>query len=84
MENVVSRCFSPPSLEEYVPSEAPVRAYDAFVNALDLVQLGLNVQENQVGSQSYDPQAMLKLLIYGYSYGVRSSPPFSLRVALMS
>lgn len=63
----------PPSLEEYVPSEAPVRAYDAFVNALDLAKLGLNVQENQVGSPSYDPQAMLKLLIYGYSYGVCSS-----------
>jgi transposase len=63
----------PPSLEEYVPSEAPVRAYDAFVNALDLAQLGLNVQENQVGCPAYDPQAMLKLLIYGYSYGVRSS-----------
>jgi hypothetical protein len=26
-----------------------------------------------VGSSSYDPQAMLKLLIYGYSYGLRSS-----------
>jgi len=63
----------PPSLEEYVPSEAPVRAYDAFVNALDLARLGLNVQENQVGCPAYDPQAMLKLLIYGYSYGVRSS-----------
>jgi hypothetical protein len=34
----------PPSLEEYVPQEAPVRAYDAFVNALDLAKLGLNVQ----------------------------------------
>jgi transposase len=63
----------PPSLEEYVPSEAPVRAYDAFVNALDLARLGLNVQENQVGCPAYDPQAMLKLLIYGYSYGIRSS-----------
>jgi len=63
----------PPSLEEYVSPEAPVRAYDAFVDALDLAQLGLNVQENQVGPPSYDPQAMLKLLIYGYSYGVRSS-----------
>lgn len=63
----------PPSLEEYVSPEAPVRAYDAFVEALDGAQLGLNVQEDQVGPPAYDPRAMLKLLIYGYSYGVRSS-----------
>ena len=63
----------PPSLEEYVPAEAPVRAYDAFVEALDLAQLGLCVPDHQAGAPSYDPLAMLKLLIYGYSYGVRSS-----------
>jgi transposase len=63
----------PPSLEELVPEDSPVRVYNAFVDALDIKELGINTNENQVGNPSYDPRAMLKLLIYGYSYGVRSS-----------
>jgi transposase len=63
----------PPSLEEYVPVDAPVRAYDAFVDALDLPGLGIALEPGKVGSPQYDPRAMLKLLLYGYSYGLRSS-----------
>jgi transposase len=63
----------PPSLEEYVPQDAPVRAYDAFVDALDFAELGIVTDPGKVGSPQYDPQAMLKLLLYGYSYGLRSS-----------
>jgi len=63
----------PASVEEYVAQEAPVRAYDAFVDALNLKALGIKVDSNRVGNPSYDPKAMLKLLVYGYSYGVRSS-----------
>jgi len=63
----------PASIEDYVSPEDPVRAYDAFVEALDLPQLGIEVDPNQVGNAAYDPRAMLKLLVYGYSYGVRSS-----------
>lgn len=63
----------PQSIEEYVPEDAPVRAYDAFVEALDLEALGIGWDECQVGPPEYDPKAMLKLLLYGYSYGVRSS-----------
>jgi len=63
----------PPSIEELIPADAPVRAYDAFVNALDLPTLGVIGDEQQAGRPSYDPAAMLKLLLYGVSYGVRSS-----------
>ncbi|MEW5993278.1 MAG: transposase [Candidatus Zixiibacteriota bacterium] len=63
----------PSSIEEYVPADAPVRAYDAFVEALDFGQLGIELDAGKVGNSSYDPKAMLKLLVYGYSYGVRSS-----------
>ena len=63
----------PASIEDYVSPEDPVRAYDAFVEALSLPQLGIEVDPNQVGNAAYDPRAMLKLLVYGYSYGVRSS-----------
>ena len=63
----------PQSIEEYVPQEAPVRAYDAFVEALDLDELGIQIDPHKVGCPEYDPKVMLKLLIYGYSYGIRSS-----------
>src|SRR5512137_2954685 len=63
----------PQSIEDYVPAEHPVRVYDAFVEALDFGSLGIELDEEQVGNSEYDPRAMLKLLVYGYSYGVRSS-----------
>lgn len=63
----------PPSIEEYVSKEDPVRAYDSFVEALDFKELGININENKVGNSEYNPKAMLKLLVYGYSYGIRSS-----------
>jgi transposase len=63
----------PQSIEEYIPEDHPVRVYDAFVEALDFGALGIELDDQQVGNPEYDPRAMLKLLVYGYSYGVRSS-----------
>lgn len=63
----------PKSIEEYVAEDDPVRAYDAFVEALDFNELGIEINPNKVGNAPYDPKAMLKLLVYGYSYGVKSS-----------
>lgn len=63
----------PQSIEEYVADDDPVRAYDAFVEALDFHELGININPHKVGNAEYDPQSMLKLLVYGYSYGVKSS-----------
>jgi len=63
----------PPSIEEYVSPDDPVRAYDAFVEALDFNELGLVLDPHKVGCPQYYPKAMLKLLTYGYSYGFRSS-----------
>ena len=63
----------PQSIEDYVAPNDPVRAYDAFVEALDFNDLGIQIDPNQVGNSEYDPKAMLKLFVYGYSYGTRSS-----------
>ena len=57
----------PKSIEEYVSDVDPVRVYDAFVDSLDLKELGIAVYENKVGTPQYDPRAMLKLLVYAYS-----------------
>jgi transposase len=63
----------PPTIEEHVGEDDPVRAYDAFVEALNLEELGIEVEEVKVGNSTYDPKTMLKILVYGYSYGWRSS-----------
>lgn len=63
----------PPSVEDYVPKDAAVRAYDAMVEALDFDSLGIKIDPNNVGNPQYDPKAMLKLHVYGMAYGVRSS-----------
>lgn len=65
--------FFPQAIEEYISKDDPVRAYDAFVEAVDLKKLGITLEPDKAGNSTYDPKAMLKLLIYGYSYGWRSS-----------
>lgn len=63
----------PQSIEDYVAPSDPVRAYDAFVEGLDFKDLAIEIDPNQVGNSEYDPKAMLKLFVYGYSYGTKSS-----------
>ncbi len=64
----------PDTIEDYVPCDAPVRVYDAFIDALDLEGLGFRtVPLPNGGANEYHPKDMLKLLLYGPSYGVRSS-----------
>ena len=63
----------PQSVEEYVKDTDPVRAYDAIVESFDFFQLGIDLETDKVGNPQYDPKAMLKFLLYGYSYGIRSS-----------
>jgi transposase len=67
------RTLLPDCLDDYVGGDDPVRAYDAFVEQLDLSALGIEVDAYQVGHPEFEPRAMLKLLVYGYSYGLRSS-----------
>ncbi len=71
--NRKQRMLFPQSVDEYIPEDAPVRAYDAIVDSMDLDALGIQINRNKVGCPQYDPKSMLKLLIYGYSYGVCSS-----------
>lgn len=63
----------PPSIEDYVPKNDAVRAYDAFVDLLDWAAIKFDIPSNDMGRPKYDPKTMLKLILYGYSYGIRSS-----------
>ena len=64
----------PSSVEDYVSAENPARAIDAFVEGLDLKEIGFDLKgERSVGASGYHPKALLKLYLYGYLNRVRSS-----------
>jgi transposase len=64
----------PECLDEWIDESNPVRAVDAFVDALDLGKLGFEgVVPKVTGRPSYHPSALLKLYIYGYLNRVQSS-----------
>ncbi len=68
------RILLPETLDDYLTEENPVRFLDAFVDRLDLRELEITHAElNTTGRPPYDPAALLKLYLYGYLYGVRSS-----------
>ncbi len=64
----------PECLDDFIDEINPVRAIDAFVDALDLGELGFEgVEPAATGRPSYHPSALLKLYIYGYLNRVQSS-----------
>lgn len=64
----------PVRLEELIPEQHLVRVIDAFVDRLDLIQLGFEkAAPASTGRPAYDPADLLKLYLYGYLNRVRSS-----------
>jgi len=62
----------PDHLEDWINDENVVRVIDAFVDELDLVDLGFDLAE-ATGRPGYHPSILLKLYIYGYLNRVQSS-----------
>ncbi len=64
----------PECVEDYISEDNPVRVIDAFVNSLDMKQLGFRrFAPEDTGRPPYDPRDLLKLYIYGYFNKIRSS-----------
>ena len=64
----------PERIEDYITQENPVRVIDAFVDELDLLELGFSsIEPNATGRPAYHPSCLLKLYIYGYLNKVQSS-----------
>nr|WP_312577944.1 IS1182 family transposase [Sedimentibacter sp.] len=62
------------SLEERVSDDNPVRVIDAFVESLDMKKLDFtNAETKHTGRKPFDPKDMVKLYIYSYFNGIRSS-----------
>jgi transposase len=56
----------PESLDDWVDESNPVRVIDAFVDALNVAELGFDVVEPAAaGRPAYHPSSLLKLYIYG-------------------
>lgn len=64
----------PISLDEMIDENNPVRVIDALVESLDMVALGFKyAQAKSTGRKPYNPKDLLKLYLYGYFNGRRSS-----------
>ena len=57
----------PESLDDYVGEDNPVRVIEAFIEALDLSEIGFYGMTPAVtGRPAYHPSTMLKIYLYGY------------------
>ena len=66
--------FLPPCLEDVIAQENPVRFIAAFVDSLNLRELGFTrTIPAQTGRPPYSPRTMLKLYVYGHMNRIRSS-----------
>ena len=62
------------SIESYIDEDNEVRVIDKIVDCIDIESLGFTIGKNSVaGRASYNPRYLLKLYIYGYLNGIRSS-----------
>jgi len=74
-ENRKQQMFFPPSIDEYVSEDNPVRAIEDYVELLDMVELGFtkSALNSSDGQPAYHPKLLLKIYIYGYLNRIRSS-----------
>jgi transposase len=64
----------PESLDDYVSDDNPVRVIDAFIDSLDMAELGFTqATTKETGRKPYHPADLLKLYTYGYLNQVRST-----------
>jgi transposase len=81
-ENRKQQMFFPPSIDEYVSQDNPVRVIDDYVELLDMVELGFtkSALNSADGQPAYHPKLLLKIYIYGYLNKIRSSRKLELEI----
>lgn len=64
----------PEVIDDYIQENNPVRFIDAYINSLDLKNLGFtHAETKETGRKPYNPADLLKLYVYGYLNKLRSS-----------
>jgi len=62
------------SLDSAISSDSFVRIVDAFVDTIDLKSFGFaHVECQEEGRPPYHPSVLLKLYLYGYHHGIRTT-----------
>ena len=73
-EDRYQQVLFPDSIEAYIDKDSPVRVIDAFAISLNMLHLGfVRGRAADTGRPGYDPRDLLKLYLYGYLNGLRSS-----------
>jgi len=74
-EHRKQQMFFPPSIDEYVSEDNPVRAIEDYVELLNMVELGFTkaALNSSDGQPAYHPKLLLKVYIYGYLNKIRTS-----------
>lgn len=64
----------PEYIEDYIEEDNPVRVIDEYVDTLDFKRMGFTKSEEvRPGAPGYHPSTLMKLYLYGYLNGIRSS-----------
>lgn len=74
--NVMQYSFLPICFDELISEDNPVRVISAFVDNLNVKELGFkysDLDKEKAGRPPYNPKDMLKLYMYGYFNAIRSS-----------
>jgi len=73
-ENRSQSTLFPEILDDYISDDNAVRVVDAFVDKLDLKELGFDRAEpSATGRPGYQPATLLKIYVYGYLNRLQSS-----------
>src|SRR4051812_29310647 len=70
-QSVPADSLDPFRLDDYVPADHLLRQLDAVLH-LDRVRTVLAKYYSYTGRPSIDPELMLRMLLIGYAYGIRS------------
>jgi len=65
-------------IERHVPADHLLRAIDRFVD-LSGLRTGLAAFYSSIGCPSIDPELLIRMLLVGYCYGIRSERRLAIR-----
>lgn len=64
----------PEYVEDYVEEDSPIRVIDEYVETLNFIEMGFTkTTEIRPGAPGYHPSILMKLYLYGYVNGIRST-----------
>jgi transposase len=70
-QSAPAEALPPFRLDDYVPADHPLRQLDAVLH-FDRVRTALAEHYSHTGRPSIDPELLLRMLLLGYAYGIRS------------